>query len=250
MRLHHIDLEMNFQTRNQEMNAWAGYFERHLQLHCCALLVKLLQLRNPKSLPAQEMVAVWTFFYYGIACLCEHPILLDIGDGILDSRILDSPPPLQIHLDPYASLLAWSRTSQIRGSLLQIMCSSLEYPNEGRRISLAPSLPIQKFPSRQGDDKAQLQGDFESDTLLEAAHCGRSVLLTMYGLTLCKKSLMSNYLHSLSITMYDSRSIGSMISRQFNPKNYTGKLQKTNQQQYFQIQQSETIEPQVSSNRG
>ena len=129
------------------MNAWAGYFERHLQLHCCAPSAELLKSCDPKSLPTQEMVAIWTSFYYGIARLCEYPILLDIGACIFDSRKLDSPPPLQIHLDPYASPPAWSRTSQIRGSLLQIMCPSLEYLDKGQRISPESFPLIQKFPS-------------------------------------------------------------------------------------------------------
>jgi hypothetical protein len=110
MRLHQIDSEMNCRTKKQGMIVWAGYFEHHLQLHCCAPSAELLQLGNPKSPPAQEMVAVWTSFDYGIARLCEHPIPSDTRIGILDSRILDSPLPLRIHLDPYASPPAWSRT--------------------------------------------------------------------------------------------------------------------------------------------
>ena len=148
MQHYQIDSEMNFWTKKLGMNVWAGYVEHHLQLHCCAPSMELLQLCNPKSPPTQEMVAVWTFFYYSIARLCKHPILLDIGTGILDSRILDFLPLLRIHLDLYASPSTWSRTIQIHSFLFQIMCPSLEYPNKGQRISPVPSLPIQKFPSR------------------------------------------------------------------------------------------------------
>ena len=93
MRLHQIDLEMNVWTKNQD------YVKHHLQLHCHTSSAKFLQPRNPKSLSTQEMVAVSTSFYYGIARLCKYPT----GTSILDSRILDSPPLLQIHQDPYAS---------------------------------------------------------------------------------------------------------------------------------------------------
>ena len=145
MRLHLIDLEMNFQTKKQGMNVQVGYVEHHLQFHCCALSAELLQSRDPKSPPTQEMVAIQISFYYGIARLCEHPILSNTGTSILDLRILDSSPPLRIHLDPYASPPAWSQIGQICGSLLQIMYPSLEYPDKGWKISSAPFRPIQNF---------------------------------------------------------------------------------------------------------
>jgi hypothetical protein len=42
---------------------------------------------------------------------------------------------------------------------------SILSPDEGRRIFPASSLPIQKYPSRQGDGEAQLRGD------LSQIHC-------------------------------------------------------------------------------
>ena len=117
MRLHHIDSEMNVRTKNQD------YIEHHLQLHYCVPSVELLQLHDLKSPPTQEMVAVWTSFYDNIARLYKHLI----GTGILDSRILNSPPLLRIYLNPYASSPTWSRTSQICGFLHWIM----EYPDKG-----------------------------------------------------------------------------------------------------------------------
>ena len=102
----------------------------------------------------------WDFF---LLCFCSpilsYLILLHTRVGILNLRIVDSPPPLQIPLDPYASPLAWSQTGQICGSLFQILCPNLEYPNEGWRISLASSLPIQIFLSWQDNDEAQLRGN-------------------------------------------------------------------------------------------
>jgi hypothetical protein len=110
MRLHQIHLEVNCQIKKQGMIVRAGYFEHHLQLHCYAPSAELLQSRDLKFPPAQEMVAVWTSSDYGIAHLYEHPILSDTWTGILNSRILESPPALRIHLDPYASPPAWTRT--------------------------------------------------------------------------------------------------------------------------------------------
>jgi hypothetical protein len=79
MRLHQTDSEMNCRTKKQGMIVWAGYFEQHLQLHCCASAAELLQSGDPKSPPTQEMVAVWTSCDYRIARLCEHPIPEDTG---------------------------------------------------------------------------------------------------------------------------------------------------------------------------
>jgi hypothetical protein len=40
-----------------------------------------------------------TSFYYGYAHLYEDPTLTETATSILNSRILNSPPPLRIYLD-------------------------------------------------------------------------------------------------------------------------------------------------------
>ena len=136
---------MNVQTKNQ------NHIRNYHRLHCRAPSAELLQSYDAKSHPTQETVAVWTSFEDASACHCEHSIATDI----LESRILDFPPPVRMHRDLYASPPACSRTGQIHDSLYQIM----DFLGEGRRISQAQSLPIKKYPSRQDDAEVQLWGN-------------------------------------------------------------------------------------------